>query len=204
MKELLNNLERTLKEINAPVLDLLIPGENRVVNDMPKLTFPPEMEILYAWKNGTNIQTKPPLGKIWLFYLGIFLEFSIAKEVYELNCKELPAWDKSKFPLFESGGGEFYLLECDMESSEYGMIFFHSIGDIDIDVIISKFDSIESWVKTTLECYTSGCYWIDKENSFFKCDLRKELLIGIKHNPKSKFWKMKKDDIDNAINNGWI
>lgn len=65
-----------------------------------------------------------------------------ARSDYDHYSDSLPYWDENKFPLFASGGGEYFLLETDLGSPDFGMIHYHWVGAVDFDTIITSYDSL--------------------------------------------------------------
>lgn len=51
------------------------------------------------------------------------------------------------------------------------------------------YDSIESWIKTIIQCYKQQIYHIDS-NGFLQYDREREPKLSRKMNPKSVFWKL--------------
>jgi len=190
LAQILTGFEAYLKKINAPILKKLNPGikVKEQLDLIGNLSLPPEVNTLYSWKNGTNILPEDSFGILWLFDFGAFLPLSEAVKLYSDGVNNVEKWDKSKFPLFVSGGGEFYLLECDPDNKNFGMIYFHSVGDIEIDVIVTKYDSIQAFFASTLKCYEQGAYTFSDEGELvFNFGL--ECKICSKLNPNADFWK---------------
>ena len=187
LEKLLNQFESLLKEINAPILSLLQPGIEKFEGDFIVQKLPNEVKALYKWRNGTTIREGLELGKLWLFNFGIFLPFNISLETYKEAANNVIQWDEYKFPLFVSGGGEFYLVDCNPSSREYGMILYHSIGDIDFDITITKYDSVEAFIKTIHKCYEEKAYNFS-DNGAIHFDSKLEHQISVKFNPKSRYW----------------
>jgi len=192
---LLNDFEEYLISIDSPILNKLNTGvgswdSKSVVEDLPK-----EVEILYRWKDGTDTKKGDSLGQLWLFNFGVFLILKEAIKTYNECAKKVEKWDEYKFPLFASGGGEFFLLECNKNKKEYGMIYYHSIGDIDIDFLITKYDSLESFIKTIHKCYQERAYIYSSINEL-EFDDNMEYKIARELNPKSQYWNLISGAID--------
>ena len=54
---------------------------------------------------------------------------------------------------------------------------------------IMIYDSIESWLKTIIQCYKQRIYHIDR-NGFLQYDRDREPKLSREMNPKSVFWKL--------------
>ncbi len=190
LTRLLLKLEKELKKANCPVLEYLNPGISKFeVDQLLKqfdLKLPTECYTLYAWKNGTgktpkNIQT-------WILPLGMFSSIENSIEMYKVLAGKDAHWSKTMFMIFEGdGSGDWFLLECNKKSPYYGMLFFHSITNVDFDVIISMYDSIESFITTLIECFSEKAYYY--EDNFLQIDQKKSIIISKCNNPQSDYWK---------------
>jgi len=191
LQDILESLEQLLKEINSPLLSKLNIGlDNHLQRDLiTNLDLPEEVTAMYSWRNGTEVKPNDPLGELWIFDFGLFVSLEYAISLYKEAVDFVPKWDKYKFPLYVSGGGEYYLIECDKKKKEYGMIYFHSIGNFDFDIIITKFDSLQTFFLTMIECYQKNAYTFDSDNSI-KFNFELECEISKALNPNSDFWKL--------------
>ena len=97
-------------------------------------------------------------------------------------------WKAHHFPLFRSGTGEFLLIDCYEDSPTYKMILFHSVGSIDFDLIISKYDSLHTLITSTRECFRKKIYYYEK--GILETDYDLELEVFKKNNPQSAYWKL--------------
>lgn len=181
--------EKSLNEIKAPILKNLNKGISISgdIKNIPVLS--DDLRVFYGWKNGTNISTHLTLGQLWIFNMGIFSPIERAIEIYSGNVDQLPKWEPSMFPLFESGGGEYYLMECDKNKKDYGRIYFHSIGEISFDILISKYDSLSTLIHTIHQCYLHRAYFFD-EDDCLQFDFIQEVEISKTINPLSDFWRL--------------
>ena len=191
----MEELEKVLKLINAPILNILNDGiDIKVKNEVfPSNYICDDLETLYKWKNGTNLLNIQLIGNAWLIYMGSFISFDRAQTIYQSRAGEDKYWSSSMFPIFESLGGEFHLIECNMENIEFGSIYYHSIGDIDFETIIKRYDSLESLFNTVTECYVSQIHTFD-EKGLLITNLEKAIQIGKKNNPQSGFWNLFDDN----------
>jgi hypothetical protein len=177
-----------------PIVSKLNPGIEINTSDllaMPKGIVDTIVPI-YRWKNGTNVLPTDNLGKLWLFDFGMFIPVSKALNLYHQGAGNIEKWDKNKFPLFISGGGEFYLIECNDSDKNFGSIYFHSIGDFRFEYIIKKFDSLVSLFKSTIQCFEEGAYFYN-ENNEIKFNFTLESQISRRLNSNSGFWELPHD-----------
>ena len=191
-RQLLIELTILLRNVNAPILEILNPGIRRVDAEkiLGYLSLPEEVFVLYEWKNGSLIDRQRLLGENWLFKRGIFMLAERAVELYTKKAGKDGFWNKAMFPLFESRGGDFYLIDSDVHSPTYRMIFFHSIGAVDYDTMISKYDSLETLFETILECFKTRIYHYDPSSKTLEFDPMPERNLSKKYNPKAGYWKL--------------
>jgi hypothetical protein len=154
------------------------------------LKFFDEIYELYKWKNGIDIEKSESeqLGELYLFNLGIFDSFDIALNTYNYYT-ENQYWEKGFFPLFSSGGGDFFLIDTVEPSSTYKKLYYYSPGDPDFNKMITIFDSLENLFTSILKCFSKGVYKYDSNNNLY-INYRKETDIYSNCNPESDYWKL--------------
>ncbi|GAO45671.1 SMI1/KNR4 family protein [Flavihumibacter petaseus] len=194
----LDELKLRLSKLKAPLLEYLGPSLTTTeIRDMAISTnveLPEEVFSLYEWHNGVHLPAEYYLGQAWIFPGIGFFPFSNAVERYNQGANADEYWEGSKFLIFESGGGEMYLIECDKGSPEFGMIFLHSYGSHDGYVIKPVYDSLDTFLSTAIECYRKGLCVIDERFfgvNFIKGDTVLPELLAIRKafNPKADKWK---------------
>jgi len=196
---LLDELFKELEKTDSPVASLLQSGLSEVQIEEGlrakgiTLLLPKDVFDLYAWKNGLKheIIDAKSIGAIRLFGLGIFPSFDDAIESYYYYAIKNKYWDCNLFPLFESGGGDFYLIDCSQDSPTYKMILFFSLVDpIVSNGVKTKFDSLLALIQSMLECYQKKIYWYNNSGGgFLEMNYELQLEVFIKNNPRSDYWK---------------
>ena len=99
-------------------------------------------------------------------------------------------WGEKKIPLFESGGGDFFLIECDQASNDYGKIYFYCPSAVDFQMIISMYDSLYSLFQGIYECNKQGICEYDSNTGMWERDKMKVFEIEKRLNPSSEYWKL--------------
>ncbi|MBN9385090.1 MAG: hypothetical protein J0H74_30320 [Chitinophagaceae bacterium] len=189
---LLKEFSLVLQSQDAPILKRLndgIPPE-QVKTTFEHRWFPEEVFQLYNWHDGTDLEEDAVIGELWMFKAGAFMSSSRAMQCYKRRAGEDDYWDAYKFPLFESRGGEYYLIDNKKNSTTAGMIFWHSIGAVDFDTIISKYDSLGTLFETILRCFQQGAYSYNKTTRILEFDFDLERRITRELNPGSAYWKI--------------
>jgi hypothetical protein len=150
----------------------------------------PEAYELYNWRNGVllDVLENESLGRMWIIHLGVFAPFEVSLDEHTQYVSS-GYWDAKQFPLFGSGAGDYYLLDCDIQSHTFKMVLYFSPSAVDFETLIPIYDSLEHLIKTTIECYQSGIY-IQDEHENLKVNYQKLYRIGQKINPRSKYWEL--------------
>ena len=125
-------------------------------------------------------------NEILLFDRGIFMDLQRSMHYFSTAAGQLDNWSESMFPLFESGAGEFYLIECNEDNENYGMIYFDTI-DPEIEGIETIYDSLESLFETIIQCYKQRIYTFDSDNCLV-CKRSEKKRLAKKLNHMSKYW----------------
>jgi hypothetical protein len=152
---------------------------------------PAEVYDLYEWKNGLKEEIMnggKTIGEMRLFTSAIFPNFNFSYQAH-INFSSAGYWEKSHFPIFCSGVGDYYVIECDKTSLSYGKVFYFSPSDPDFEGLIAIYDSLSALIVTAIECYKSKAYTIGILNSL-KEDLPAVIEISKLNNPESEYWKL--------------
>lgn len=191
LESTLKKLEEYLIKIDAPILNKLNPGVTKIKKELnnPKVKLPTDVEVLYKWKNGIKANSKDTIGNLSLFLMGIFISYEKAKSINTEMWNKEYGWGSDMFPLFESGGGEYFLIDCNPESLSYRMIFLHSIDAVEFDTVISQFDNLNCLFQTVHECFVESACFYDM-NSELDFNYEEVFRISKKINVRSKYWKL--------------
>src|ERR1700722_4569713 len=116
LKEVLGRLEKFWAENEFLLLSRLAPGGG--VDGDALVSFsgvlPDDLRLLYGWRNGILPEyAREPIGRQTMFDGGIPLTMESVWAVQGVQGgDEDLGWNRSRVPIFRSGGGEYYLLEC--------------------------------------------------------------------------------------------
>lgn len=189
MKQLLSNFENLLIKKRIQILNKLNNGIDITEINLQAPFLPDDIKVLYNWRNGLIDQVKGfPLGQLWIFNFGFFLSFEESIVINNKLASVFPDIKKSFFPIFSGGGGEYYLVECDKASEQFGKIFFYSISNYEMGALVSKYDTIYHFFSTLYECYQRNVYWYNSEG-YFEFNFHGEIEIAKKINTDSQYWK---------------
>ena len=194
MKKLLDELLKQLHISKSPLIDLLQNGVTKASAEplikKYEINFPEELFDLYSWKNGIgrSEQRIYKLGELYLFNLGIFRSINESLEIYQRCSGQF--WANELFPVFESGGGDYYLVCCKEGTFSFGKVYFFSPSSPDFQGIISIFDDLETLVETVIECYANNVYYFESDSPFLQINDALERDIAIRINPGSDYWKI--------------
>lgn len=194
LEHILESLEDYWRKIDFPLLSRLAPGidpdgiEPRNFDGV----LPEEVKVLYKWKNGIKPEfAREPIGRQTLFDGGIPMAMQKVWWMQDVRGGDDELWwSPSKIPIFESGGGELYLIDCDASTPEYGQIIFFNPGSVDFDLAISIYDSLLTLFQSVLQAYQGNLFQVGDKGYLDVSDYKKLNRLYTELNPKSGYWKL--------------
>jgi hypothetical protein len=201
IEELCNQLLKELEIARSPLLSYLQAGiPKETVDDVlgknnVELDIPEEVYSLYQWRNGLDegkVKSKA-MGEIELFRLAVFSSLNISVQSYQGSDLQNYSPSKSLFPLFESSGGEFYLIDTDKKSDTYKMIIYFSFSNPYVLNGASIFDSLDACLTTVVECYRIRAYYYVPGLPDLEINPKLEMPIWEHFNPRSEYYKIMKN-----------
>ena len=183
--QLLNEIEKSLQQLDHSCVDHLNSGITslKIQELFEEIPLQPTQDLraLYTWRNGSKDCEGITLGEL-AFFPGFYLmplEESI-QTYLELRARE--AWDKSWFPIFASGGGDFYAMI--LASEGQGQILGFYVFEEEAQV---EYRSLKSMLATLKACYEQGIIFRN-EQGHLDMDYRKHAEIAHEINPDQKIW----------------
>ena len=183
--QLLNEIEKCLQQLDHPCVVHLNPGisSQQIQEQFKEIPLQPNQDLhaLYAWRNGSKDSEEITLGEL-AFFPGFYL-MSLEESIQtylELSARD--AWDKSWFPIFASGGGDFYALN--LSQGAQGQILGFYVFEEKAQV---EYRSLESMLTTLKNCYEQGIIFRN-EQGYLDMDYRKHAEIAHDINPEVKIW----------------
>ena len=199
-EELSNSLDRLLEvlvEKESPLVARLKKGIDKdYINSIiepHEIIFPEELFTYYGWRNGFTIGPDEfiSMASVTLFTLGNPIPVETSLEEYFEYSFVNGFWEKKYFPLFESGIGDYYLMDLDPDSSNYKMIMFYSPATPYFQGVISFSDSLQKLIETIVECYERNIYFFEEfeGDKVFVTIPGTSFELWKKNNPKSEYWR---------------
>lgn len=142
---------------------------------------------VFTVANGMQVENKP-IGALLLFDYGIPLTLDEALKLYRINLRD-ELWSATLFPLFDSGGSDFLLIQLDEESVDYKRIFLFSPAQAFETQYMIIYDSLEAMFRSIIECYDKNIYYI--QDGFLEVDNDRLFPTCRKLNPNSDYWDEK-------------
>lgn len=183
--QLLNEIEKCLQQLDHPCVDHLNPGisSQQIQELFEAIPLQPTQDLraLYTWRNGSKDCERITLGEL-AFFPGFYL-MSLEESIQtylELSAKD--AWDKSWFPIFASGGGDFYAMNLASESQ--GQILGFYVFEEEAQV---EYRSLKFMLTILKACYEQGIIFRN-EQGYLDMDYRKHAEIAHEINPDQKIW----------------
>ena len=183
--QLLNEIEKCLQKLDHSCVDHLNPGisSQQIQELFEKIPLQPTQDLraLYTWRNGSKDCEGITLGEL-AFFPGFYL-MSLEESIQTyLELRARDAWDKSWFPIFASGGGDFYAMNLAPEAQGQilGFYVFEEEGQV-------EYRSLKSMLATLKACYEQGIIFRN-EQGYLDMDYRKHAEIAHDINPDLKIW----------------
>ena len=183
--QLLNEIEKCLQQLDHSCLDHLNPGlsSQQIQELFEEIPLQPNQDLraLYTWRNGSKDCEGITLGEL-AFFPGFYL-MSLEESIQTyLELRERNGWDKSWFPIFASGGGDFYAMNLAPEAQ--GQILGFYVFEEEAQV---EYRSLKSMLATLKACYEQGIIFRN-EQGYLDMDYRKHAEIAHDINPDLKMW----------------
>ena len=183
--QLLNEIEKSLQQLHHPCVEHLNPGltSQKIQELFEEIPLQPNQDLhaLYAWRNGSEDSDGITLGEL-AFFPGFYL-MSLEESIQTyLELIETDTWEKSWFPIFASGGGDFYamILAPEAQGQILGFYVFEEEAQV-------EYRSLKSMLTTFKVCYEQGIIFRN-EQGYLDMDYRKHAEIAHDINPDLKIW----------------
>lgn len=183
--QLLNEIEKCLQQLDHSCLDHLNPGlsSQQIQELFEEIPLQPNQDLraLYTWRNGSKDCEGITLGEL-AFFPGFYL-MSLEESIQTyMELRARNGWDKSWFPIFASGGGDFYAMNLAPEAQGQilGFYVFEEEGQV-------EYRSLKSMLATLKACYEQGIIFRN-EQGYLDMDYRKHAEIAHDINPEVKIW----------------
>ena len=184
--QLLNEIEKCLQQLDHSCLVHLNPGisSQQIQELFEKIPLQPTQDLraLYTQRNGSKDCEGITLGEL-AFFPGFYL-MSLEESIQTyLELIETDTWEKSWFPIFASGGGDFYamILAPEAQGKILGFYVFEEEAQV-------EYLSLKSMLATLKTCYEQGIIFRN-EQGYLDMDYRKHAEVAHKINPEVKIWQ---------------
>ena len=185
ISQLLNEIEKSLQQLDHSCVDHLNPGITslKIQELFEEIPLQPTQDLraLYTWRNGSEDSEGITLGEL-AFFPGFYL-MSLEESIQTyMELRAGNGWDKSWFPIFASGGGDFYAMNLAPEAQ--GQILGFYVFEEETQV---EYRSLKSMLATLKACYEQGIIFRN-EQGYLDMDYRKHAEIAHDINPDLKIW----------------
>ena len=183
--QLLNEIEKYLQQLDHPCVDHLNPGlsSQKIQELFEEIPLQPNQDLhaLYTWRNGSKDSEGITLGEL-AFFPGFYL-MSLEESIQtymELRARDV--WNKFWFPIFASGGGDFYAMNLSPEAKGKILGFYVFEEETQVEYL-----SLKSMLTTFKVCYEQGIIFRN-EQGYLDMDYRKHAEVAHEINPDVKIW----------------
>ena len=202
MNDLIKKLERQLIQAHNPILNEMDWDFNWKDKQSIESAFRlleleccPELLDLYLWKTGCAHELLLGLSEgeenqIKLSSMGNYAAYSLSRDIMTQNkiMQASYADDDCMYPfIFDGVYEDPILIDLDSSRETYKALFYYSPQVLLSDAPIMIYDSIESWLKTIIQCYKQNIYSVD-EKGIFQSKTNLEVQLSRSMNPKSDYW----------------
>ena len=185
LSQLLNEIEKSLQQLDHSCVEHLNSGITslKIQELFEEIPLQPNQDLraLYTWRNGSEDSEEITLGEL-AFFPGFYL-MSLEESIQTyMELRARNGWDKSWFPIFASGGGDFYAMNLAPESQ--GQILGFYVFEEEAQV---EYRSLKSMLAALKNCYEQGIIFRN-EQGYLDMDYRKHAEIAHDINPDLKIW----------------
>lgn len=146
------------------------------------LPAPEDLCGLYEWHNGTNIEVGEAMDDFHMFPGFYFSPFEDAIKDYRAFTRDR-RWNKTWLPFLADGGGDFYAVDCIQESASPVVGFM-----IDQTEQPVEYSSVRSMVRSWVEAFASGVFYVDSRG-YLVADDDRYVDIAARNNPDVSLWR---------------
>jgi hypothetical protein len=179
--ESVENIFRQLSNLSRPLVQRRRAGLSisHIADQFHRLglTSPDDLIELYLVSDGTTTGTGDILGEIAFFPGFYWMTLGEAVENY-LAFHNDDRWDRSWFPVFASGGGDFYNVNCNSSSDLFGSVVGFMLG---FDDHMIEFGSVASMLATIDESFRQGAFFV--RDGYLEADYPRMREIRTKVDP---------------------
>ena len=183
--QLLNEIEKCFQQLDHSCLDHLNPGISsqqiqELFEEIP-LQSTQDLRALYTWRNGSKDCEGITLGEL-AFFPGFYL-MSLEESIQTYQeLRKTSTWNQCWFPIFASGGGDFYAMILAPEAQGHILGFYVYEEEPQVE-----YQSLESMLQTFKVCYKQAIVFRN-EQGYLDMDYRKHAEIAHEINPDLKIW----------------
>ena len=140
-----------------------------------------DLRALYTWRNGSKDCEGITLGEL-AFFPGFYL-MSLEESIQTYQeLRKTSTWNQCWFPIFASGGGDFYAMNLASEAQGHILGFYVYEEDPQVE-----YQSLESMLIALKNCFEQGIIFRN-EQGYLDMDYRKHAEIAHELNPDLQIW----------------
>lgn len=151
-----------------------------------QVCLPSEVKYFFTQANGYKKNTNLKIDQLLFFENGMLMSLQKCALEYEYFRKNLPEFS-TKFPLFDSGGGDFLLIDIDKNSPTFNQILIWSLPMLIVEPVVI-YDSFIKLISTAIRCHMVGAYRYNAELEL-EIDYDKQSEESRRFNKNSTYWE---------------
>ncbi|RFZ85639.1 hypothetical protein DYU05_08595 [Mucilaginibacter terrenus] len=177
-------IKKKNKKLHSLLGDGLAPEQVEQTFSSLSLCVPDEVKYLFTLTNGYKAHNLT-IGEALLFDHGIPLSLEQAVNEWQNQFQHGDPELRMMLPIFENGGGDFLLVNCDPSSPDFKKIFIWSPPEIILEPV-SIYSSLISLFSTNIRCFMVRAYYYDSKQLII--DDAKQYMEAVRLNRKCQYW----------------
>lgn len=173
-KEELHSLSKLLKDIKHPVIGYLMKplSSKSILKKFAEINLLPTEELveLYVWHNGSNVYKNAKIGDICFVPPGMyFLNLDDAISHYT-QLITLPTWNKTWFPVFTNGGGDYLGVILDGKNLRFSPVIDYMRDETEQSI---SYSSLTSMISLIIKAFKNKIIRLDHDTGWINVDYGK-------------------------------
>lgn len=188
---LLETFDASLRKFNLTNYErLYAPLSDVEINDyLEQLNINNEnFKLLFTWKNGYDPNQKTKVLCQVVDY-GTLLSLQSIVRSLDAN-KSIGRWEDHFIPLITDSTGQYLLFNNNKDSSDFGKLHLYSASLLFVEEPVSYYDSIFTFIETTIEAYEVGALKYDAQEDWLNKDVYRIREIAKRINVNSEYWSL--------------
>ena len=176
-------MRESIVQLRRPVVEKLRPGLQPATVEASlgrlQVALPHELIHLYCWRDGTDVHEGSLLDDLHFFPGYYLMSLEHALTSFELFRND-PKWNHNWFPVFASGGGDFYAVICQEEcGARSAPVVGFLLGEPDHEI---EYENLTTMLSCLRVCFEQEIFFVTAEG-FLEADSDRQFEVDRSVNP---------------------